>query len=822
MACTGTTTIVNSTFTGNTTVFQGGAIVTTANATIVNCTIANNSAPHVTNGQGGGLHRLGGTMTVKNSIVYGNTATVSGPNCQGAVTSGGYNIEGGTDCGFTSTGDQQNTNPSLGALADNGGETQTMAITNSSAAYDKIPNATNGCGQSVGNVDLTIDQIDKTRPTYDACDVGALELQPAPTPTPTPPPPSDPGTYYTVTVTRAGTGSGSVTGAPMPITWSGNTGVVSRPEFSIETLTATASAGSVFAGWSGDCSGIVACTMAMTKNYNVTATFNLPSRTLTVSRLGTGSGNVAASSGVLTWVSNSATAEYQDSTVVTLTAIAPDDSTFTGWGGDCKGTETTCTVKMTSNLSVTATFTLKPRTLTVTKTGSGNVTVSTGSLTWTDNKGTAEYPDGTKVTLTATAPDGSTFGGWSGDCTGINPVCTVTMSRAVNVTAKFGVIRKLDISITGKGMVTASKGIIYWNFNTGVAYYADGTEDTLTATAIPDSGSTLKEWTGCDATDGARCIVKMTDSKTVTAIFSKGIRNDFDGNDKSDVFLQDSSNGDTAIWLINGMSVSSKGYPAKGVSDVWRFLAKVDFDGDGKTDVLWQHANGDVGIWFMNATNIAKHAYVTKQLPAEWQLKGVGDFNGDGKTDILWQHTNGDVSIWLMNGAGISINDYVEKGVPLGWQIKGVGDFDGDNKADILWQDANGDVAVWFMDALTVKGKKYLEKALSSNWQIKGVGDFNGDGKADIMLQDGSSSITFDVAVWLMDGATITAKGVAYKTVAGSWQFKDSGDYDGDDKADMLWQDSSTGDVAVWFMNGTGITGKGDIEKALPANWLIK
>ena len=33
-----------------------------------------------------------------------------------------------------------------------------------------------------------------------------------------------------------------------------------------------------------------------------------------------------------------------------------------------------------------------------------------------------------------------------------------------------------------------------------------------------------------------------------------------------------------------------------------------------------------------------------------WQIKGTGDFNGDGKSDIIWQGEDGTAAIWLMDG----------------------------------------------------------------------------------------------------------------------------------------------------------------------------
>jgi hypothetical protein len=83
--------------------------------------------------------------------------------------------------------------------------------------------------------------------------------------------PQPPG--HTLTVTEAGTGSGSVT--------SGD-GAISCPKVCNNfytstapvTLTATAAAGSTFAGWGGDCTGTApTCTVPMISNHAVSATF---------------------------------------------------------------------------------------------------------------------------------------------------------------------------------------------------------------------------------------------------------------------------------------------------------------------------------------------------------------------------------------------------------------------------------------------------------------------------------------------------------------------------------------------------------------------
>jgi hypothetical protein len=118
-------------------------------------------------------------MTLQGTIVAGSTG--GGPNClvdaPATLTSNGYNLADDASCNLTGPADQPGTNPLLGPLADNGGPTQTMALTPNSPAIDK--------GVSAG---LTTDQRGLTRPIDfsaipnapggDGSDIGAFELHP--------------------------------------------------------------------------------------------------------------------------------------------------------------------------------------------------------------------------------------------------------------------------------------------------------------------------------------------------------------------------------------------------------------------------------------------------------------------------------------------------------------------------------------------------------------------------------------------------------------------------------------------------------------------
>jgi hypothetical protein len=89
-------------------------------------------------------------------------------------------------------------------------------------------------------------------------------------------------------------------------------------------------------------------------------------------------------------------------------------------------------------------------------------------------------------------------------------------------------------------------------------------------------------------------------------------------------------------------------------------------------------------------------------VPSEWVVAGTGDFNGDGKTDLLWRHnTAGTVAIWLLNGLQVAQSGGLGS-VPNDWFITESGDFNGDGKSDILWRNLSGTIALWFLNGLQV------------------------------------------------------------------------------------------------------------------------
>jgi len=242
---------------------------------------------------------------------------------------------------------------------------------------------------------------------------------------------------YQLDVTKTGTGSGTVTSSPSGINCGSDCSETYEHGTEV-TLTADATSGSTFTGWSGgDCSGTGTCVVTMDAAKAVSANFILGTNILSVEKTGTGSGTVTSIPEGID-CGDTCAANFDNGTLVTLTAVATTGSTFTGWsGGDCSGTGA-CVVTIDNAKTVKADFVLNTYALTVTKTGEGSGTVTSfpsGIDCGADCSET--YGHGTMVTLTSVADYGSSFTGWTGaGCSGTG-TCAVTMDSLKAVFAHF-------------------------------------------------------------------------------------------------------------------------------------------------------------------------------------------------------------------------------------------------------------------------------------------------------------------------------------------------------------------------------------------------
>lgn len=170
-----------------------------------------------------------------------------------------------------------------------------------------------------------------------------------------PPPPL--GTHRLTVVVQ---GKGRVTSSPTGLDCDSSSCSADFAGGAIVTLTAAAGSGYDFNGWSSDCSGSASCTITLSKDATVSASFVAQSPPppahahLTVSTTGPG---IVTGGGLSCGGSPSAC----DVTVaagsqVTLTASPASGARFAGWGGACSGTSSTCQLTVQSDTKVTAAF----------------------------------------------------------------------------------------------------------------------------------------------------------------------------------------------------------------------------------------------------------------------------------------------------------------------------------------------------------------------------------------------------------------------------------------------------------------------------------
>jgi Ca2+-binding RTX toxin-like protein len=198
-----------------------------------------------------------------------------------------------------------------------------------------------------------------------------------------------------------------------------------------------------------------------------------------------------------------------------------------------------------------------------------------------------------------------------------------------------------------------------------------------------------------------------------------------------------------------------------------------DFNGDGRSDVLWRNDSGRVTDWLGQANSgfVSNFANADANAGTDWHIVGTGDFNGDGRDDILWRNDNGDLTNWLgqANGGFVSNFGNAFYHVDNSWHVAGTGDFNGDGRDDILWRSNSGEVTDWLGQASSgfVSNFANADANAGTDWHIVGTGDFNGDGRSDILWRNDNGDLTN----WLgqLNGGFASNFGNAFYHVDNSW-----------------------------------------------------
>jgi hypothetical protein len=173
-----------------------------------------------------------------------------------------------------------------------------------------------------------------------------------------------------------------------------------------------------------------------------------------------------------------------------------------------------------------------------------------------------------------------------------------------------------------------------------------------------------------------------------------------------------------------------------------------DFNGDGRSDILFQNDSGEVAIWEVNGANVIGGGSLGNPGPS-WHVIGTGQYNADNYSDLRFQNSSGDIANWELNGTNVidsptgtnppvwhlvgDSTPFFAANVDLPWQSDG---------QDIYFQNDSGQAFFWVTSGTTITNSGSLGNP-GPTWHLKATGDINGDRNPDLLWQNDDAALPY-------------------------------------------------------------------------------
>jgi thiol-activated cytolysin/VCBS repeat protein len=255
-----------------------------------------------------------------------------------------------------------------------------------------------------------------------------------------------------------------------------------------------------------------------------------------------------------------------------------------------------------------------------------------------------------------------------------------------------------------------------------------------------------------------------------------------------------------------------------------------DFNGDGRTDLAWNHAGGTNEMYLALANSSGTFTTTAPVTHPSSPSEGwanyetvVGDVNGDGRADLIWNYRGATATgqnrsyLGLSNGDGTfafpSVRIHPLTSWP-GYRVL-VGNVDGDADDDLIWNGLSAATNASYLARSDGVSDFTFDAAQSfaGNWSAYWAWTANVDGDNDTDLIWNVRTTTANATyIGRSNGnGTLTLAG-PFSAAAINWTpFSTlTGDVNGDGKADLIWADttatSNQGRVAIGRSTSTSTT----------------